>query len=83
MAYVKASIAAARLGITTEYLRREAVQGNLPDGAVIATLGGHHSYDVQLIQAWMLENFRRQTRIPRLLAAGKREEQQRFATNMA
>lgn len=66
--YSKPAVASKALGVSKDYLRREACRGSLPDGSVLATPGGHHSYDIDKIREWMLENFKRQTLVMRMKA---------------
>lgn len=66
--YTKSTHAAKALGVSTDFLRKCARLGELPDGAVIATNGGQYSYDLEAVRNWMLENYKRQTRTARLEA---------------
>ncbi|MCC8191098.1 MAG: hypothetical protein LIP77_10775 [Planctomycetes bacterium] len=66
--YVRPGVVARELGVTTKYLKRLAREGRLPTGSVLATEGGHYTYDLILVRQWMRENFERQTRISRLTA---------------
>lgn len=64
--FSKPADAARALGVSRDYLRREACRGTLPEGSVISTPGGHHSYDIQKLHDWMLENYKRQTMVSRM-----------------
>lgn len=66
--YERAGQVAKKLGVSTEFLKQSARRGELPEGSVLATPGGHYTYDTVSIQSWMQENYKRQTRISRLEA---------------
>lgn len=66
--FQSAGQAARTVGVTTEFLRRMANQGELPEDAVLATPGKRFRYDAEKIKEWMKDNYKRLTKVSRMEA---------------